>query len=316
MNIHLLLAALLAPALHAQTTSIPGVPEPGITIWGSVTRVSDGAPVKITSASWTLTDNAAVPTSMTMTSTPPAGVVPKPRVRIVTSAGTTFYVMQVPFDTRQVGAGTGAVTLADPNLQSDTASRYPSFPLQAAFGAVYTMTPVINGAPATVEKVDGAPAGTPSHVAGGFALFERARTVRVDLSIAQSADPFEVWATGFFGSASGNGARTADPDGDGQTNEAEFLAGTIPNNGASAFRVLTLTRPAAGGNITLNWATVGQKRYQIETSPDMLTGPVVWTPLGAVVTESAPAGTAASEQVLIPTTTGERRRLYRVRVLP
>jgi hypothetical protein len=69
-------------------------------------------------------------------------------------------------------------------------------------------------------------------------------------------DPFPCWQLQYFGCTNcPQAAATADPDGDGQNNLAEFLAGTIPTNSASALRITSLMR--SGTDITVTWSTAG-----------------------------------------------------------
>lgn len=311
-------ALLLAASLRGQSTvNIPGVPEPGMTLWGTVTSSIDGQPVTITSASWALTDTAAMPTSFTMSSSAPAGGEPKPYIRIITQGATTYYVMQVPFDSRTIGNEASELYLADPNQQDNTARRYPSFPLKPANPPTYTLAPTVNNLPATVKSVDGINVtqtaySTPGTQNPGFTFTERARTVRVDLSIAPIIDDFDVWAAGFFpGHPTPQSGQTVDADGDGQDNYSEYLAGTNPTQGNSVMRILTMTRAANGTNVTLNWASVSGKKYQIESSSTAGNAPDPWSPLGSEFTAS---GSASS--LTVPASPTEPRRFFRVRIVP
>jgi hypothetical protein len=309
-------------ALNAQTPpSIPGVPEPGMTIWGAVTAAVNGAPVAITSANWSLADNATpVPTSFTLTSAVPSGGTSKPHIRIITQGAQTYYVMQVPFDTRTVGNGTGTVTLTDPKQQTDPALRYDSFPIKVT-APIYTMTPTMNGLLANVKSVDGAnavgsPANftTPSTLNPGFTFSERARVVRVDLTVSQTLAPYDTWAAGYFsGYPTADGAQTADADADGQNNYAEYQAGTNPLDSNSRLRILALTRAASGTSVTLNWASEAGRKYQIETSLTGQNGPNPWTPLGAQTTGAGITSVTVPPLIASP---AEPRRLYRVKIVP
>src|ERR1051325_4543002 len=85
-----------APALPT------GVPEPGLILWGSVVNTTNTSQqIGITSASWSVTDgnNTAVYTSLT-----------RPPVRIFRQGDQTYYVLEVPFDTRKFGT----ILLDDP----------------------------------------------------------------------------------------------------------------------------------------------------------------------------------------------------------
>jgi endonuclease/exonuclease/phosphatase family metal-dependent hydrolase len=69
-----------------------------------------------------------------------------------------------------------------------------------------------------------------------------------------TATPFENWQTSYFGSTTNlAAASTADPDNDGMSNWAEFLAGTNPTNSASVFRLAKAERE--GDNLRVSWTT-------------------------------------------------------------
>ena len=79
------------------------------------------------------------------------------------------------------------------------------------------------------------------------------------------------WERFWFGDLSATAE--GDPDGDGQSNRAEFLAGTDPTNAASALRVLS-SRFDADGNAVLRFPIAPSRTYRIETSADLKS----WTP--------------------------------------
>ncbi len=64
---------------------------------------------------------------------------------------------------------------------------------------------------------------------------------------------FQAWQVQYFGSTTNPAAANADPDGDGMSNLQEFLAGTDPTNGASAFRITSVVR--AGSDLLVAWMT-------------------------------------------------------------
>jgi hypothetical protein len=79
---------------------------------------------------------------------------------------------------------------------------------------------------------------------------------QVRLVVTALLTPFEEWQIANFGSTSHpDAAATADPDGDGTSNENEFRLGLDPKSGASSFKAtgtltpegLTLTWPSAAG---------------------------------------------------------------------
>lgn len=71
---------------------------------------------------------------------------------------------------------------------------------------------------------------------------------------------------------------TSDGDGDGQSNLAEYLAGTDPQAAASVFAIHSI-QPTADHQITLTWSGTAGRIYQVWSSPDLIT----WTPLAPVV---------------------------------
>jgi regulation of enolase protein 1 (concanavalin A-like superfamily) len=86
-------------------------------------------------------------------------------------------------------------------------------------------------------------------------------------------DAFHAWIAGYPGIS--NSTPGADPDGDGWTNEDEWIAGTTPNNNASRF---TTTVSTSG----LTFTRVAGRNYEILTSTTL----GLWSSLGM-----APAGT-------------------------
>jgi Tol biopolymer transport system component len=110
------------------------------------------------------------------------------------------------------------------------------------------------------------------------------------------------WEVAFFG----NLVPTAgeDPDQDGLTNRAEYLAGTDPTNAASVLRVLTLTSVGTG-QTTLLWSAMAGRVYRVQFKDD-LSGPG-WTELGAEVTAEGTQATAVDPGADTPA-----QRYYRV----
>jgi hypothetical protein len=287
-----LLCILAGTRLAVGQVVPPGVPEPGLVIWGTVvnqTNVSQA--ITITSASWSVTDG-------TKTVTYSGGS--HPPTRIVNLNGQSYYILQVPFDTRQIGT----VTLADPATVG-----IDSFALMTASPPTYTLTPTINGALATVRSIDGAPASGENFPVAGFTSTTRGRVIRVDLGIVPVGDSYDAWAVAHFGSASApQAARTADPDGDGFNNAAEFAAGTDPNDASSALRILRLTVQTQPPGAVLTWESTAKHNYIVEaaTDPD---GP--WGGPGTAV-----ASAGATTQTTINFSGGDTNRFYRVRIAP
>lgn len=284
------LAALLIFAgarwLGAQT---PGIPEPPLIVFGTVTDASNNQPVAITTVSWQVSDGG-VTQNYTAASLP--------ATRVVSTGGQSFYVLQVPFDSRVVQNGAGQIVL------SPAAG---SFELKAA-SPTYTLTAVINGQVATVKAVNNVSqtAGTPSYTFNDYTPPTQGRMIQVDLYINQ--DPYLTWALQHFGDPNLPGAaKNMDPDGDGQTNEQEYLAGTDPTNGSSALRLTNFSRAAEGTSFSLTWQSTPGKSYQVQTCADLST----WTDIGIPVTAIA---AVTSTDVTI--SGNPARVFYRVKVVP
>ncbi|MEO0054544.1 MAG: hypothetical protein RLZZ50_491, partial [Verrucomicrobiota bacterium] len=88
----------------------------------------------------------------------------------------------------------------------------------------------------------------------------------------------DVWQARFSAQAL---SAAADTDGDGFTNLQESRLGTDPRNSSS--RLAPDIGPRAGGGVQLAWPSQRDKRYQLESSADL----VNWTPVRAVVGDGA-----------------------------
>jgi autotransporter-associated beta strand protein len=121
----------------------------------------------------------------------------------------------------------------------------------------------------------------------------------------------DYWRQQYFGGSGKTtnalSAASADPDGDGQINLHEYLAGTDPRLAASMLKV-TLS----ASNYQLTWPSVPGKTYQVEYRADLAGGS--WQPLpGAQITAAAGQYTIS---ITDSSATALSRRFYRVRVLP
>jgi PKD repeat protein len=82
---------------------------------------------------------------------------------------------------------------------------------------------------------------------------------------------FQAWQLQYFGTTNGSAAATADPDGDGQNNFAEFQAGTDPTNSASVFRITSVVR--TNNDIQITWSCgSGAHYYYVQTNSPAANG--------------------------------------------
>jgi hypothetical protein len=244
--------------------------------------------ISIESASWSVTDG---------TSTGVYTALSRPPVRTFIQGNQSFYVLEVPFDTRRFGA----IQLDDPANEG-----VKSFPLQSSAPPTYLLAPTVNGVPATVRSIDGAPSSGTNVPVAGFNATVRGRVIRVDLAITPITETYEQWATRIFGGIGLPSASPgADPDQDGLSNASEYAAGTNPLDPASTLRVVQIS--FTGNQATVGWQSVASKRYVLE-SASSLSGP--WTDAASIL------ASASSVQTSVARSAGGLPTFYRVRVAP
>jgi subtilisin family serine protease len=78
------------------------------------------------------------------------------------------------------------------------------------------------------------------------------------------------WELQYFGHLTGTDPN-ADPDHDGMSNFAEWIAGTNPTNAASNLRIILLSATNANA-VVLGWTSVAGKTYWVERATNLLTG--------------------------------------------
>jgi len=128
--------------------------------------------------------------------------------------------------------------------------------------------------------------------------------------------PFQMWQLQYFGCTDCvQAAASADPDGDGQNNMAEFLAGTSPTNNTSTLRILSAA--PQGSDVVITWATVGGHTNEVQaTAGDAnggfvtnfapISGAIIISDFGDTTTNFTDAGGA----------TNAPARYYRIRLVP
>src|SRR5262249_637992 len=79
----------------------------------------------------------------------------------------------------------------------------------------------------------------------------------------------DSWEQRNFGVVDPSRTRSTDTDGDGMSDFLEFLAGTSPTNTASVLAVSA--RPLLSGTMRVDWPQVVGRRYQLQSSTDLVT---------------------------------------------
>jgi PKD repeat protein len=120
--------------------------------------------------------------------------------------------------------------------------------------------------------------------------------------------PFQSWQMQYFSSLNcGLCGESADFDGDGQNNLAEFLAGTDPTNSGSAFRVTKIAKE--GNNLRVTWTTVTGQTNALQRSSTVAGG------YGDIFIVTNTVGTTTN-YLDIGAATNFPSRYYRVRLVP
>lgn len=143
--------------------------------------------------------------------------------------------------------------------------------------------------------------------------FETRRACVAVRTAAPAVDPLtDEWRAHFAarGLTPEQLAADADPDGDGQDNLAEYLAGTDPTSAASRLQLLPPQAAAAANPaaVALRWLSAPGKRYVLEATADLL------HPDWSVIAADVPGdGQVAEVRDLNPT---HQARFYRLRLAP
>ena len=139
--------------------------------------------------------------------------------------------------------------------------------------------------------------GRPSLLFGSFSLVQSPSGVNL---VWTPAPPFQIWQYENFAGAWNDpliAGPDRDPDGDGWTNNDEWITGSVPNNPTSAFRIAF----AMNG---ISFTKIAGRLYRVETATDLNGG---WTTHTTLPSGSGP--------VTVPVLPGNgQRRFYRVAV--
>jgi len=155
------------------------------------------------------------------------------------------------------------------------------------FGAVPYYNPIANQTNTVTN-------GSTIHFTGNYTL--------PDANSNNIADGFE-WH--YFGNLSTNRTQFTDTDGDGMTDYAEFIAGTIPTNAASRL-YFTSASVLSNQVVELKWMTVTNRLYQVNASTNLTS----WSPLSGLLL----SGNNTNMSYAVTNSAG--KRFYRVQVLP
>ncbi len=159
------------------------------------------------------------------------------------------------------------------------------------------------------------PAGTYTVTLTASNWFGASTVTQSNLVVAVNA-AFESWQMGNFGCTNcPQAVPSADPDGDGMNNMAEYLAGTDPNNSASGLRVISMVRQ--GANTVITWTTAGGRTNVVQVTAGDVNGNYTnnFTNLSSPIVISG-SGDATTNYTDVGGATNRPSRYYRVRLAP
>ena len=119
----------------------------------------------------------------------------------------------------------------------------------------------------------------------------------------------DSWQVQYFGENNPEAAADRDPDGDGQTNKFEFVAGLVPTDPWSRFllRIAAVAGHPDHRDLTFGPIVTGRAYTVVE---DTELAPGAWLPLP----ESSPVSDAGDERTVTDTAATEARKFYKVEI--
>jgi hypothetical protein len=251
VNCWFLTCALLA---FTPQRSPAGIPEPDLVWYGKVVTSTSEGTVRLTTGTlaWQIEPVAGGPSMVVAT--------------LLTNINEQFsFVLRVPCESPEpgVGAATNVVNLAAP------ANHYRR------------VTVTLDGAPLSFISAS-------NEFSPTFA--DRGRTERIDLRLG-AAPPdsdgdglADAWELQHFGSL--NASAGGDPDGDGVNNLHEYRAGTNPNDAASRFEVVEISKVANG--VSIRWSSQENRTYTVRRSTTLLAAPADYSPVQSGLVATPP----------------------------
>jgi len=192
---------------------------------------------------------------------------------LLPAAGTAVNV----FDPAQVYQLLNGTSMATPHVSGAVAFAAMNFPAESVAQRIQRILANATPVPALAGKT------------GTGARLNLARIVDSDANGLP-----DWWELQYFGHLTGTDPH-ADPDGDGASNLAEFLAGTNPTNVNSALR-LSVQRGPGANFLTLQWPSAAGRYYNLLRSTNLLgdVGTIIQTNLIAtpplnMATDAPPA---------------------------
>lgn len=140
---------------------------------------------------------------------------------------------------------------------------------------------------------------------GTSAAYSTVGTVKYDMvtvagASMQAQTPFESWVAGYPSLTGANALGTADPDGDGMINSAEFAFGTSPVSGASR----AVTQTSVAGGIKITWLQRSGVTYAVKSTDNL--GSAFSVPVLSSPVSPQPGGLGDYEQYEATLTGGDR----------
>lgn len=120
----------------------------------------------------------------------------------------------------------------------------------------------------------------------------------------------DAWETANQLNPNSNADAALDADGDGQSNLAEFIAGTNPQSSVSKLAIVSLSRGVT--TATLTWSSVPGKSYRIQACGDLAAWQTQESSPGVPLVIPASGGSQTSQEIPIPALTTEPKRFFRV----